>query len=89
MSAAINEEVVKQAVKEAIKEELAPLFVEREQHYLDHQFIGSVRKFNDRVKGEACKTATHITMIAAASLIVWGLIHWIKAAFGLGPAMPK
>lgn len=87
----MEREALKDAVREAIKEELGPLFIEREQHYLDHKFISSVRTFNDKVKGQACKTVTNGILATLGILLVWGLYHVAEivwSSIGKGKLQP-
>ena len=73
----MTEDQIKNAVKDAIDEKLGHFFIEREQHYQDHQFICSVRTLGDRIKGQACKTSTNISIGAIFTLVLWGIYYFI------------
>lgn len=75
----MTKEEVKQAVSEAMEEKLGGFFVEREQHYQDHEFICAVRNLRDKVRAQACKTVTNGSLVAAGTLLLWGVVYFIKS----------
>lgn len=82
----MNADDVKSAVKEAIEEKMGSFFIEREQHFLDHQYISGIRSFQDRLKAQACKTVTHIGIGSVALLLLWGLYYFVsKVSAGQKP----
>jgi len=62
---------IKEIVKEAIQEELQGFYVERERHYQDHQFVGTLR--------EKCHSISNIVVALIVTAIIGGfftLIGW-------------
>lgn len=80
----MNEErlaqIVSETVSRSIEDKLGQFFVEREQHYLDHNFVKEVREGAERIKGTACKAVTNTLISAAFILGLWGIIHFIRSA---------
>lgn len=72
-----NEEI-KCAVREAIKDEMNVFYVEREQHYQDHEFLKGLREFRDSIKSTSLKTILSLVITALAGLLVFGFIMWGK-----------
>jgi hypothetical protein len=70
---------VKASVKEAMKEELGDLFIERERHYKDHEFITGVRVMREKVEGHACKVVTNGGLTGLGLLILWGVYRFIES----------
>lgn len=69
---------IKEVMKEALKEELGPLFVEREQHYLDHNFIKDIRETRDKITSTACGAVTKSGIAGIIILLLWGFSEWVK-----------
>lgn len=78
MNGSLSKEDIIVACKEAIQQELGHFFIEREQHFLDHTFIKSVRETKDNVTNTACKVATKGGMVGLGVLIAYGFIEWLK-----------
>lgn len=74
--------VVKKATIEAMEEKLGEFYIEREQHFLDHQFVSDIRTFNEKIKGQACKTVTNGILAAIGIILVWGLYHAVGIVTG-------
>lgn len=77
MSGPTKDEMV-EACKEAIRGELGSFFIEREQHFADHQFIQNVRQKTDDITSTACKVVTKGSLIGLGVLIGYGFIEWLK-----------
>ena len=77
----IEKEEFRSIVQEVFDSKMKDFYVEREQHYLDHQFICGVRAFSDRVKGQACKTVTNGGIVGLGTLLLYGF-YWF--VFHLG-----
>lgn len=82
-----KEEVVL-ACKEAIQQELGPFFIEREQHFLDHTFIKSVRETKENITSTACKAVTRGGIVGLGVLLGYGVVEWLKRS-GLGAVIAK
>jgi hypothetical protein len=65
-------------MKEALQEELGPLFVEREQHFLDHNFIKDIRETKDKITSTACGSVTKSGIAALFILLLWGITEGLK-----------
>lgn len=51
------EVVVSKAVAATIDEKFGRLYVDREQHFLDHKFVSDLRKIFDDSRFEICRSA--------------------------------
>lgn len=72
------ERIVKKAAAEAFKTELGTLYVEREQHYLDHQFIQGFRKWSADVKSTFWKTIITGIGWTFLGLLLLGFVVWVR-----------
>jgi hypothetical protein len=68
----------KQAVKEAIDEKFGQLYVEREQHFLDHEFIKGVREGLSTGRKASIWTIGGVVVLA----IIWSIKEWVKSLIG-------
>jgi len=73
-----DKELIKEAVHEALQERLGEFFIEREKHFEHHQFIDGVMQFSNSVKSTACKTVTTTMIIGAATILLLGLLAWVR-----------
>lgn len=73
----MNRGNIKEIIKEALDERIAEFYIDREEHYKDHEFIKSWRCFNDKVVSTAVVATTKIFIISLFGLIVTGFIYWI------------
>lgn len=73
-----DKDLIKSAVVEALEEKLGDFFIEREKHFQHHQFIDGVMSFSENIKSTACKTVTTIVIIGAVTILILGLVAWIK-----------
>lgn len=71
-----DREDIKTAVKEALQEEMKTFYVEREQHYQDHQFIKEFREWCTDTKSTVSKTLIKMLVIGILSLVVIGFVFW-------------
>lgn len=80
---------IKQLLKEVLDEKLAPLYIDKQQHYADHlkiqkmedsdiTFIAELRKFIISLKDTFWKTFIRVIVIASLSLITGGLFAYFK-----------
>lgn len=74
----MESEEIKEAVRTAIREELGPLFVAREQHFLDHEFIKTFRGDVEAMRSVACKSTFVGTLSLIGGFTIWSLRHWVK-----------
>jgi len=74
----MDESTVKAAVKEAFKEEMSAFYVEREQHYQDHQFIKELREWCVQTKSTVLKTVVKVVVGGALALLFLGFIFKVK-----------
>lgn len=73
-----DRELIKSAVVEALEEKLGEFYIEREKHFQHHQFIDGVMTFSENIKSTACKTVITTMIIGTATIILMGLIAWIR-----------
>jgi hypothetical protein len=78
----MTEETMKAAIKEALSEQLGEFFIEREQHFLDHQFVYGVRTFEGKIREQACSVVTKVGITGLIALLLYGLIFWIQSVVG-------
>lgn len=78
----MTEEQLKKAVSEAMEEKLGSFFIERERHYLDHEFITEARVMGDKIKGHACKVVTGGGIMGFGTLVLWGIIKFVENTLG-------
>lgn len=74
----MEKEDLKKILKEVFKEELGPLFVEREQHFLDHEFMKGVRETKDKIISTGCGAVTKSGVAGIVILILWGIAEFVK-----------
>lgn len=65
-------EEIKKAVKDALREEMKDFYIDRETHYKQHEFIGSMMDFVDQCKGVVLKTVVTIIIGGAIGLMILG-----------------
>lgn len=75
------EKAVKKATSQAIEDKLGSLFVSREQHYKDHEFITSVRKWTEDIRSSFIQTIVKAGVLAIIALIILGFVFWGKNHF--------
>ena len=78
----IIEKAVDKAVKEAVHNELGQYKVPKEQHYNDHIWLESMRKWQENVKSQITKTVIGILISALFALLVYGFILFGKKTIG-------
>lgn len=73
-------ESITEAVKKGMESTLKDLYVEREKHYQDHLFVGSVRK------GLGKARAGGLITLGAMSVggLFWAIKSWIASISGGG-----
>ena len=64
---------IKAAVSEAMDEKLGELYIDREQHFMDHEFVKGVRQGTGTVR-KASLTAIGIGIVAFSA---WAFGAWI------------
>jgi hypothetical protein len=79
--------VVEEAVRAAMKEELKLFYIDRKQHYDDHEFIKDVRDSAEKVRGAACKATTYGILALFGGWLLWSFRHWLLEIFS--PGIPK
>lgn len=65
--------VVEDAVKAAIQKELGAYKVDKEVHYLDHQWIATLREFQKSAKSSILKSIIGLLVTAGAALVLGGI----------------
>lgn len=71
-------EELKKIFKEVLKEEIGPFFIEREQHFLDHEFMKGVRETKDKIISTGCGAVTKSGVAGVIILILWGIAEFVK-----------
>ncbi len=85
----IEKKDVKQAIKEAFDEEIKPLYVEREQHWMDHLkiqkledtdilFLKEWREWFGKIKSTTTQTIVRVLVTGFIVLIILGIGVWVK-----------
>ena len=85
----MNKELIKEAIKETFEAEIKPFYVERQQHYDDHQklqrldhvdidFLVNARKFVEAIRDTFWKTIFRAIILFFFSVLTGGLIFWYK-----------
>ncbi|HLC19122.1 MAG TPA: hypothetical protein VJM57_08945 [Thermodesulfobacteriota bacterium] len=74
-------EEIKAAVKEALREEIAPLYVDRETHYIHHQFIQSMIEWMDDAKGTVWGAFLKVAVYTLLLMLIGGFIWWGRGHF--------
>ncbi len=77
----MEKDIIKQAVKEVLDEEIKPFFVDRERHYIHHQFIEELISISSILKGTVCGTIAKTLTATVFALLVLGIILWGKRYF--------
>jgi len=72
---------IKEAVKEALREEIEPLYVDREVHYQHHQFIQDLIDWMEDCKGTFRSTVVRALVWGLLSLLVFGFIFFGREHF--------
>ncbi len=84
-----DKDLVKEAIKEAFDEEIKPLYIEREQHYMDHKkiqnleysdvlFLKEWREWFGKIKSTTTNTIIKVLVTFAIGLIILGIGVWVK-----------
>lgn len=74
----MTKEELKEAVAEAIQDSIGEFYIERQKHFEHHQFIDGIITTSEKIKGTACKTITTSGIIGLLTILVLGVISWIK-----------
>ena len=69
---------IREEVQKALDEKLGHLYVEREQHFLDHTYILRMRTMSDKITGQACKVITQSAVVGLIIIVIYGLEGWLK-----------
>ena len=78
----MTEEQLKRIVGDTMDEKLGSFFIERERHFLDHEFITEVRATNDKIKSHACKVVTGGGITGFGLLVLWGFVKFLENTLG-------
>lgn len=70
------QKVVEEGTKKAIDEKLGELYVDRKQHFLDHEWLKGLRKWSDKIQSTALKTVVELIISAFVILVVLGFMVW-------------
>lgn len=85
----MEKDLIKSAIKEAFDEEIKPFYIEREQHWSDHQktqklndnhisFIINSTKFLEALRDTFWRTIFKAIFVLIISCLTAGLIFWYK-----------
>ena len=77
----VSRDEIKSAVKEALREEIEPLYVDRETHYIHHQFIQGTIEWMEEAKGTVWGAFLKILVWAVLVMLVGGFIWWGRGQF--------
>lgn len=69
---------VSEAVTSAMSAQMKDFYIEREEHYKDHQFIQDLRKLCDSCKGTAVAVVVKGIVGACLFLMMAGVYVWTK-----------
>lgn len=70
--------IVKEAVKEEMDREIKPFYVDREQHYKDHQFLQGLQEYVDGIASTALKTVVKSVISGLIILLLLGFGLWVR-----------
>lgn len=70
-------EIVQTSVQKVIDAKFNPLWVDRETHYNDHKFLGSIRDRVGKVVTVSCNVLVYAICGAILTLLGLGLKVWI------------
>jgi hypothetical protein len=76
----MEREAIKEAVREALGEELRSFYVDREVHYLHHEFLKSWIDWTKQCKSVVLKTL--VTLFIGGIFGLMALGFWIKQTKG-------
>lgn len=76
--------LIERHVGKALEDKLSSFYVEREQHFLDHEFVKDIRVGVGRIKGAACGAVTKTLVTIVFILLGWGVVHFIQSVIGKG-----
>lgn len=65
-------------IREAVDTALKPFYIDREEHYQHHKFIGKLMDLVDKTAGGACATVAKILVTAVFALLLFGIVFWGK-----------
>ncbi len=71
----MEREAIKEAVKEAFRDELKCFYIDRETHYKQHEFLGSMMRY--------CETCKSTILKAFITIIVGGVLSLMCIGFFL------
>lgn len=74
--------MIKEGLDNAVAEKMRDFYIERETHYLHHQFIERIIKMFDTAEKTAWRVTISFIVIAVLTLIVAGFWDRIKSMFG-------
>jgi hypothetical protein len=85
----IDKESMKLAIKEVFDEEIKPFYIDREQHFKDHEktqsidykdiaFITEARKFVEALKDTFWKTFVRTIFVFLFTACTGGFFLWLK-----------
>lgn len=69
---------MKDLIKEAMDDKLRDFWIDREEHYEHHKFIGELIKWLQDCKSTASKTLVKGIILTIIGLIILGFIFWGK-----------
>jgi hypothetical protein len=73
---------IKAAVKEVMDVRMKEFYIDREEHYQDHQFLKGLREWSDGIKSTTIKTLVTLVVTALIGFVVLGFIVWGKKKMG-------
>lgn len=71
-------EQIKAAIKEVMDERMKEFYIDREEHYLDHQFLHGLREWTGSIRSTTVKTVVSIFVAALIGLMIMGFVVWGK-----------
>ena len=69
---------IREAVGAAVDDKIGPLFIDRERHFKEHEWVKDEITFRGNIKITAQKTLVRTGIGGALFLIILGIIHWGK-----------
>lgn len=77
----LTREELKTIIKEAIDEKLNEFWIDREEHYKQHQFLSSLMKWSETCSNTIVRTCikcfvSALLILTVAGFIAWGSVHF-------------
>lgn len=78
MTAEELRKIVKDAVREEMDMEIKPFYVDRERHYIDHQFLQNLQTWMDGITSTVWRTVVKSVVTGFIILLLFGFGIWIR-----------